>query len=176
MGQSLNAPIRRFAARAACANQSARVVAALQSGLSALPCCAVTIGTQMREGRQIHRVTWKDGRDLRFVFERDAGAVSIPGLVSISALGIAHREVRQVLRPYLTLKQERELLDPDKGELRAFIKHGSLSLSIIVINDAFEHCTSALVRIAECVLDTLTRRQADAGVCLHGLGDRQLAG
>lgn len=158
MEQSLNMSAGGCSLRSARARQSARVITALQSGLSELASCRLRVGKQTREGRQIHRVTWKDGRDLRFVFELDAGAVSIPGLVSMSALGIAHRDVRQVLRPYLTLKQERELLDPSKGELRAFIKHGSLSLSITVINDAFEYCTNALVRIADCVLEAIGGR------------------
>jgi hypothetical protein len=157
LDQSPKVPTVQFGARAARANHAARIVAALQSGLPEQT--QLTVG-KVRVGRQVHRVTWCDGRDLRFVFDLDANAVATPGLVSTSALGMGQRDIRQLLRPYLTAKQEHDLLDPSKGELRAFVQHGSLSLSITVLNDAFEYCTNALIRIAACILDSLSEQRA----------------
>jgi hypothetical protein len=149
--------VQLFGPRAARANQACRVVAALQSSLPEQ--AQLTLG-KVRVGRQVHRVTWSDGRDSRFVFDLDANAVTVPGLVSTSALRMDQRDIRQLLRPYLTAKQEHDLLDPSKGELRAFVQHGSLSLSITVLNDAFEDCTNALMRIATCILDSLNEQRA----------------
>lgn len=139
--------------RAARASQSARVVATLKSDVMQRAQGQVTPG-KIRVGRQVHRVTWRDGRDLRFIFDVDAGAVTIPALISTTASGLGQRDLRQLLRPYLTPTPEREQLDPNKGELRAFVQHGTLSLSITVLADAFEYCTSALLRIADCVLES----------------------
>ena len=137
--------------RAARASQSARVLATLQSDLLQAAHGPVTAG-KIRVGRQVHRLTWRDGRELRFIFDLDAGAVTLSGLISTTASGMGQRDVRQLLRPYLT--PERELLDPRKGELRAFVQHGSLSLSITVFDDAFEYCTSALLRIADRMIES----------------------
>jgi hypothetical protein len=147
----------QYGPRAARANQARRVVAALQSGLPER--AQLSVG-KLRVGRQVHRVTWSDGRDLRFVFELDANAVTIPGLISTNALRMDQRGIGQLLRPYLAAKQERGLLDLNKGELRAFVQRGSLSLSITVLNDAFEDCTNALIRIATCILDSLNEHRA----------------
>lgn len=145
-------PTVQFAPRAARSKKACRVAAALQSGL---PERAVLTLGKVRVGRQVHRVTWSDGRDSRFVFDLEANAVAVPGLISTRALGLDQRDIRQLLRPYLTAKQEHDVLDPGKGELRAFVQHGSLSLSITVLNDAFEECTRALIRIASCILDSV---------------------
>jgi len=48
---------------------------------------------------------------------------------------------------------ERESLDPEKGELRTFVKHGSLTISITVRNDAYEYCAEYLVELAAEVLN-----------------------
>lgn len=146
-----------FRPRAARSNRACRVVAALQSGLPER--AQLTIG-KVRVGRQVHRVTWSDGSDSRFVLDLEANAVAVPRLISTRALRMDQRDVRQLLRPYMTTKQEHDLLDPGKGELRAFVQHGSLSLSITVLNDAFEDCTNALIRIASCILDSLHDHRA----------------
>lgn len=39
-------------------------------------------------------------------------------------------------------------IDPEKGELRVFVKHGSLTLSITVRNDAYEYCAEQLLNLA----------------------------
>jgi hypothetical protein len=150
-------PTVQFAPRAARSKKACRVVAALQSGLPER--ALLTIG-KVRVGRQVHRVTWSDGQDSRFVFDLEANAVAVPGLVSTRALGMDQRDVRQLLRPYLGAKQEHDVLAPGKGELRAFVQHGSLSLSITVLNDAFEECTTALIRIASCILESLNEHRA----------------
>ncbi|WP_116807932.1 hypothetical protein [Steroidobacter cummioxidans] len=139
--------------RAARTSQSARVLATLQSDLLQHARGPMTVG-KIRVGRQVHRLTWRDGRDLRFIFDLDAGAVTISGLINTTAARMDQRGVRQLLRPYLTPSPEREVLDPRKGELRAFVQHGSLSLSITVFDDAFEYCTSTLLRIADRVIES----------------------
>ena len=139
--------------RAARSSQSARVLATLQSDLLQGAHGPLTPG-KIRVGRQVHRLTWRDGRELRFIFDLDAGAVTLSGLISTTASGMDQRGVRQLLRPYLTPTPERELLDARKGELRAFVQHGSLSLSITVFGDAYEYCTSALLRIADRMIES----------------------
>jgi hypothetical protein len=143
----------QLGSRATRASQSARVLATLQSDLLQHAHGPMTAG-KIRVGRQVHRLTWRDGRELRFIFDLDAGAVTLSGLIGTTAAGMGQRDVRQLLRPYLTPTRERELLDPSKGELRAFVQHGSLSLSITVFDDAFEYCTSALLRIADRIIES----------------------
>jgi len=106
-----------------------------------------------RVGRITHRIHWHHDRIHRFVLDFDAGAVSIPSLLSTSLPPELLREIRGFLRPTCaTAAKERTHLDADKGELRMFEKHGSLTVSITVRNDAYEYCTTQLIQLAREVL------------------------
>lgn len=104
---------------------------------------------KVSRGRLTHRILWHHDRMYRFVVDFDAGAVTIPSLLPATLSTQLLRELRGSLRPVSSSGTgERTQLDPDKGELRVFLKHGSLTLSITVRNDAYEYCTQQLVRLA----------------------------
>ena len=105
---------------------------------------------KVRLGRMTHRIHWQRSRDYRFVLDFDAGAVTIPSLSPGTAPQQLLQDLKTFLRP--ATAGERTLLDPEKGELRMFIKHGSLTLCIIVHKDAYEYCTEYLVNLANEVL------------------------
>lgn len=108
---------------------------------------------KVRVGRLTHRILWHQDRVYRFVVDFDAGAVTIPSLLPATLSPQLLRELRGSLRPVSSSGScERTQLDPEKGELRVFLKHGSLTLSITVRNDAYEYCTQQLVRLADDVL------------------------
>ncbi len=108
-----------------------------------------------RVGRITHRLHWHRDGIHRFVLDFDAGAVSIPSLLPTNLPPALLREIRSFIRPVCANSaKERSQLDPDKGELRTFEKHGSLTVSITVRNDAYEYCTDQLVRLANQVLGT----------------------
>ena len=106
-----------------------------------------------RVGLITHRIHWHRHRAYRFVLDFDAGAVSIPSLAPGSPPQELLRELRNVMRPVANATIERESLDPEKGELRTFVKHGSLTISITVRNDAYEYCAEYLVALASEVLN-----------------------
>ena len=111
-----------------------------------------------RVGLITHRIRWHRNHAYRFVLDFDAGAVSIPSLAPGSPPQELLRELRNVMRrvangPGPNSTAERESLDPEKGELRTFVKHGSLNISITVRNDAYEYCAEYLVELAAEVLN-----------------------
>lgn len=109
-----------------------------------------------RVGRITHRIHWHHDRMHRFVLDFDAGAVTIPSLLPTSLPPALLREIRCFIRPVCAnATRERIQLDADKGELRMFEKHGSLTVSITVRNDAYEYCTGQLIRLAQDVLRIL---------------------
>jgi hypothetical protein len=116
---------------------------------------------QLRVGRLTHRILWHHNRVHRFVLDFDAGAVTIPSLLPATLPPRLVRELRCILRqsPSSSLA-ERAQLDPDKAELRIFMKHGSLTFSMTVRSDCYEYCTGQLVRLADEVLGTLLQEQA----------------
>lgn len=105
---------------------------------------------KMSRGRLTHRIHWHHDRVHRFVVDFDAGAVTMPSLLPATLSTQLLRELRGSLRPVAS--GGRTQLDPEKGELRVFLKHGSLTLSITVRNDAYEYCTQQLVRLADEML------------------------
>jgi hypothetical protein len=112
-----------------------------------------------RVGLITHRIHWHRNRAYRFVLDFDAGAVSIPSLAPGSPPQELLRELRNVMRPVANGAGangaiEREALGPEKGELRTFVKHGSLTISITVRNDAYEYCAEYLVALASEVLNS----------------------
>jgi len=118
-----------------------------------------------RVGRIAHRIHWHRNRAYRFVLDFDAGAVSIPSLSPGTPPQELLSQLRSALRPVANGTSSiesvgRAVLDPDKGELRTFVKHGSLTISITVMNDAYEYCAEYLVCLAgevlqACVAPTL---------------------
>jgi hypothetical protein len=119
-----------------------------------------------RVGLITHRIRWHRNHAYRFVLDFDAGAVSIPSLAPGSPPQDLLRELRNVMRPAANGPisngtaangtAERESLDPEKGEVRTFVKHGSLTISITVRNDAYEYCAEYLVELAGEVLNAYT--------------------
>jgi hypothetical protein len=102
-----------------------------------------------RVGRITHRIHWHRNRAYRFVLDFDAGAVSIPSLSPGTPPQELLSELRTALRPGSGTHSS---LDPEKGELRTFVKHGSLTISITVLNDSYEYCAEYLVGLAGEVL------------------------
>ena len=116
-----------------------------------------------RVGRITHRIHWHHDCSHRFVLDFDAGAVSIPSLLPTSLPPTLLREIRGFLRPTCaSAAKERAQLDADKGELRMFEKHGSLTVSITVHNDAYEYCTDQLIQLAQEVLRIFRESAHDA--------------
>lgn len=111
---------------------------------------------KLRVGRMTHRMLWHHDRVYRFALDMDAGAVMFPSLLPATLPAQLPRELRLFLRPDGGI--EREL-----GELRVFVQHGALSLSVTVANDAYEYCTDHLVRLADRVLCSFLEQPAYEG-------------
>jgi hypothetical protein len=108
---------------------------------------------KLRVGRMTHRVLWHHGRVYRFVLDVDAGAVMFPSLLPATLPPQLLRELRTFLRPDGGIARE-------FGEVRVFVQHGVLSLSVTVANDAYEYCTNHLVRLADRVLISFLEQPA----------------
>lgn len=100
---------------------------------------------KLRVGRMTHRVLWHHDRVYRFVLDVDAGAVMFPAILPATLPPQLLRELRLFLRVDAGI-------DPDRGELRVFMQHGALTLSVTVRRDAYEYCIDRLVRVADRVL------------------------
>lgn len=111
---------------------------------------------KLRVGRMTHRVLWHHDRIYRFALDMDAGAVVFPSLLPATLPPQLLRELRLFLRPDGGIERE-------FGELRVFVQHGALSLSVTVANDAYEYCTNHLVRLAGRVLCSFLEQPAYEG-------------
>lgn len=104
-----------------------------------------------RVGRVTNRLFWFHDRSYRFILDFDASAVAMPDLM---------RATPQLVRELQG--QARSMgggvfdgcaaLDPTKGELRVFSSRGSLTLSVTVLNNAFEYCTEYLITLADIAI------------------------
>jgi hypothetical protein len=108
---------------------------------------------RLRVGRMTHRVLWHHDRVYRFALDVDAGAVMFPSLLPATLPPQLLRELRAFLRPDGGIERE-------FGEVRVFVQHGALSLSVTVANDAYEYCTNHLVRMADRVLSSFLEQPA----------------
>jgi hypothetical protein len=108
---------------------------------------------RLRVGRMTHRVLWHHNRAYRFVLDVDAGAVIFPSLLPATLPPQLLRELRCFLRADGGIERE-------FGELRVFVQHGALTLSVTVANDAYEYCTNHLVRLADRVLGSFLEQPA----------------
>jgi hypothetical protein len=115
---------------------------------------------KLRVGRMTHRVLWHHDRLYRFVLDVDAGAVIFPSLLPATLPPQLLRELRGFLRPDGGIERE-------FGELRVFVQHGALSLSVTVANDAYEYCTNHLVRLADRVLGSFLEQPAYDDYRMH---------
>lgn len=106
----------------------------------------------MRVGRMTHRIRWHCSRELRFVLDLDASAVMFPALLPAPLSPQVLRELQGFLRANATNANRTGRLDSNRGELRVFVQHGSLSLSVTVRNNAYEYCTDRLMRLGEEIL------------------------
>ena len=115
----------------------------------------------LRVGRLTHRILWHHDHLHRFVLDFDAGAVTLPSLLPATLPPRLVRELRSIMRQASSsLPRERSQFDPDKAELRVFMKHGSLTFSMTARNDCYEYCTEQLIGLADGVLRTLFEEQA----------------
>nr|WP_298721339.1 hypothetical protein [uncultured Steroidobacter sp.] len=100
-----------------------------------------------RVGRVTNRIFWHHDRSYRFILDFDASAVTMPALMPA-----VPQLVRQLQGPSRSMSgcalDARAALDPTKGELRVFSLRGSLTLSVTVLNNAFEYCTEYLINLA----------------------------
>lgn len=100
-----------------------------------------------RVGRVTNRIFWHHDRGYRFILDFDASAVAMPALMRATPQLV--RELQGPSRSMGGLVLEgRAALDPAKGELRVFSLRGSLTLSVTVLNNAFEDCTEYLINLA----------------------------
>ena len=100
-----------------------------------------------RVGRVTNRIFWHHDRACRFIIDFDASAVSMPALAPATP-----RLVRELQCPARSTGMGAPALDPSKGELRVFTCRGTLTLSVTVLNDAFDHCTEYLINLADLAL------------------------
>jgi hypothetical protein len=104
-----------------------------------------------RVGRVTNRIFWHDERSYRFIIDFDAGALTMPALM---------RATPQVVRELQAQARSTGTgcfdgcagLDPTKGELRVFSLRGSLTLSVTVLDNAFEYCTEYLINLARTAI------------------------
>ncbi|WP_153067488.1 hypothetical protein [Steroidobacter cummioxidans] len=100
-----------------------------------------------RAGRVTNRIFWHHDRSYRFILDFDASAVAMPALMRATPQLV--RELQGPMRPTSGLVLDGlATLDPSKGELRVFSLRGSLTLSVTVLNNAFEYCTEYLIHLA----------------------------
>ena len=104
-----------------------------------------------RVGRVTNRIFWHHDRSYRFILDFDASAVTMPALMRAAPQLV--RELQGQSRSMHGLVLEaRAALDPTKGELRVFSLRGSLTLSVTVLNNAFEYCTEYLINLASAAI------------------------
>jgi hypothetical protein len=111
------------------------------------------LGKKSRDGRVTHRFVWNDNRAYRFVIDMAANAVVIPAILPASLRSQLSREV-------LTFLRADGHLDADRGELRIFVRHGALTLSVTFSDDHYELSTAYLVAIAHRVIARFSEEQA----------------
>ncbi|HEY4368933.1 MAG TPA: hypothetical protein VGN07_16985 [Steroidobacteraceae bacterium] len=120
---------------------------------------------KVRVGRVTHRVLWHHGRVYRFMLDLDAGAVMFPALLpataSVAMPPQLPRELKAFLRSVVAgAARETNQIDPEKGELRVVMLHGSLTISITVRGDAYEYCMEQLMRTADALLTVFLEQPA----------------
>jgi hypothetical protein len=104
-----------------------------------------------RVGRVTNRLFWHHDRSYRFILDFDASAVSMPSLMRATPQLV--RELQSQVRSMgAGVFDGCTALDPNKGELRVFSLRGSLTLSVTVLNNAFEHCTEYLIDLANIAI------------------------
>lgn len=104
-----------------------------------------------RVGRVTNRIFWQHDRSYRFILDFDAGAVAMPALMRATPQLL--RELQGQARSMgVGVFDGCAALDPTKGELRVFSLRGSLTLSVTVLNNAFEYCTEYLINLAGAAL------------------------
>jgi len=111
------------------------------------------LGKKSRDGRVTHRFAWSDNRFYRFVIDMAANAVVIPAILPANLRPQLSREV-------LTFLRGDGLLVEDRGELRIFVRHGALTLSVTFSDDEYELSTAYLVAIAQRVVARFSEEQA----------------
>lgn len=123
-----------------------------------------------RVGRMNHRIAWQ-GRVCRFALDIDAGAVLLPAFLPAPMPPQLLRELRCFMRSACA-NGARDQLDPRKGELRVFVHHGTLTLSITVRNNAYEYCTEQLVQLADEILNSFLDQPAYLDYRLNSLSKK----
>lgn len=115
---------------------------------------------KVRVGRMTHRILWHHNRVYRFVLDLDAGAVMFPSILPATLPPQLLRELRCFLRPPSGAGNGQYLLDAERGELRVFVQHGALTLSVTVKNDAYEYCIDNLIGLADGILSSFLDQPA----------------
>jgi len=128
-----------------------RVTMALQGLLRRGNLQGLKLGKKMRDGRITHQVQWRHHRSYRFVVDMEANAIVLPAILPATLRPQLTRDVHAFLR-------SEGCLDPHRGELRMFVKHGALTLSVTFPNVEYEDCTEYLVRLADRVLVEFSER------------------
>ena len=98
-----------------------------------------------RVGRVTNRIFWHHDRSYRFILDFDASAVAMPALMKVTPQLVRELQGQGRAGGFDGLAA----LDPTKGELRVFSPRGSLTLSVTVLNNAFEYCTEYLINLAD---------------------------
>ena len=128
-----------------------RVAGALQNAKHCGNLQDLRLGKKMRDGRITHHVQWRHDKPHRFVVDMEANAVVLPAILPATLQPQLPREVHAFLR-------NEGCLDSELGELRMFVKHGALTLSMTFRDARYEDCTNYLVRLAERVLAEFSER------------------
>jgi hypothetical protein len=129
---------------------------------------SLQLGKKMREGRITHQVSWHHNRTYRFVIDMEANAVVFPALLPASMRPHLPREVHAFLRNV-------GCLDGDCGELRMFVRHGALTLSVTFPDEEYERCTEYLVRLAGRVLGEFSEHPSYGSYGVHALATHPAA-
>ncbi len=130
-----------------------RVTSALQELLRRGNFQGLKLGKKMRDGRITHHVHWQHQKSYRFVVDMEASAIVLPAILPASMRPQLTRDVHSFLR-------SEGCLDADRGELRMFVKHGALTLSVTFLDARYEDCTDYLVLIADRVLGEFSPRSS----------------
>lgn len=105
------------------------------------------VAGRLRVGRITHRVLWHHDRWYRFVLDLEAAAVLFPALLPATLPPLMLKALRQSLLQRGVVGQT-----GGSGELGVFFRHGTLTLSMGVLQQDYQQCTSALVAVADEVL------------------------
>lgn len=113
------------------------------------------VAGRLRVGRIIHRVLWHHDRWYRLVLDLEADAVLFPALLPATLPPQMLKTLRQSL-----LQRGAPGQTVGAGELSVFYRHGTVTLSMSVLQRDYQQCTRTLLAVADEVLGTfLTQPQ-----------------